>query len=306
MFTFSLSGPQFLAFYAGFALLLLLAYHRFRRSGGAADPARGVMLDALTADPYRIACLRAGPDEAVRVAVVNLIDRGLLVDAQGEGWQAAPNADAAVQRRPLDAVILGQCRAVPLSPDEIRADRRVRQAAAALESDLQGKGLLQGPVRLALQQQARWALLLLLAGLALARIAQAVLAGRSNVAFLAILGVVACIAALAMVPARQSDDGRRAMRTLEGLLGRLKGRADRLTRGGATNEAVLFAAVFGIYALPQDVFAFVEQAYPRPRGSDSGSSSGSDSGVGGGSSSDSGSSCGGGGGCGGCGGGGGD
>lgn len=293
MFPFSLNGPQFLAFYAGFALLLLLAYHRFRRSGSAADPARGVLLDALTADPYRIACLRGGTAEAVRVAVVNLIDRGLLVDAQGQGWQAAPKADPAVQRRPLDAVILGQCKAVPLSPDEILADRRVRQAAAALESDLQGQGLLQGPARLALQQQARWVVLLLLAGLALARIAQAVLAGRSNITFLAILAVVACIAALAMVPARQTDDGRRAMRTLEGLLGRLKGRADRLARGGATNEAVLFAAVFGIYALPQDAFGFVEQAYPRPRGSDSGSGSGS-------------SSCGGGGGCGGCGGGGGD
>lgn len=300
MFPFTLNGPQFLAFYAAFALAVLLLYHRLRRAGAAGDD-RGVMLDALTADPYRIACLRDGPDEAVRVAVVNLIDRGLLVDAKGNGWRASLQADPAVQRRSLDAVILGQCKAAPMSADDILADRAVRKAAAAIESDLQGKGLLQSAAALAARKRLRAVVLVLLAGVALARIALSLAAGHDNVEFLAIMAVVACVGALALPSARQTELGQRSLTSVQGLLGRLKGRADRLAPGGATNEAVLFAAVFGIHALPASAFAFVEQAYPKPK------DTGGGSGDGGGGSSDSGSSsCGGGGGCGGCGGGGGD
>ncbi len=302
MFPFTLTGPQFLVFYAGLAVLLLLAYRRVQHAATGSDDA-GVMLDALTADPYCIACLRDGPDEAVRVAVVNLIDRGLLVQGKGSGWRASLQGDPAVQRRPLDAAILGQCKAASMSPDDIMADRTVRKAAVVLEAHLQSQGLLQDAPALVLQARVRMGVLLLLAGLALARIAQAVLAGRNNITLLVILAVVACIAALSMKPARLTGKGRRSMSTLEGLLGRLKGRSDGLRPGGATNEAVLFAAVFGIHALPASAFAFVEETYPRPRpSSDSGGG-----GDGGSSSSDSGgSSCGGGGGCGGCGGGGGD
>ena len=182
----------------------------------------------------------------------------------------------------------------------------MQRAAAAIEADLQGKGLLQLPSALAAQKTLRLGALALLAGVALARIAQAVSAGRTNIELLAIMAVIACIGALAMKPGRLTARGQRSIQSLESLLGRLKSRASRLAPGGATNEAVLFAAVFGIHALPAEAFAFVEQTYPKPKPSESGGSGGD---GGGSSSGDSGgSSCGGGGGgsgCGGCGGGGG-
>jgi hypothetical protein len=75
---------------------------------------------------------------------------------------------------------------------------------------------------------------------------------------------------------------------------RLRGRAKTLASGGATNEALLLASVFGVSVLAGPAFGFVEQLFPRAnqRGGSCGSSCGSSSCGGGG--------CGGG--CGGCGG----
>lgn len=298
MLPFTLNGPQFLLFYALFAALVLLGWQRYRRAAPPGGDKAEPMLGSLTGDPYAIACLRGGPDEAVRVAVVNLIDRGLLVEAKAGHWRTSMKTEPALQRRPLDAMILAQCSASPMSPEAIVADRLVRQSAAVIESGLQGQGLLQTAAALARQKSVRRGVLGLLAGVALLRIVQALLAGRSNIEFLVIMALVACGLALAMAPARLTPSGRHALDALQALLGRLKDRARRLVPGGATSEAALFAAVFGIHALPEQAFAFVEQAYPRPKASDS-SSSGGDSGSSsdsGGSSCSSGSS-----GCGGCG-----
>jgi uncharacterized protein (TIGR04222 family) len=299
MFPFNLAGPAFLAFYAVFAVGVLVAYGVWLRRFGAA--AHGsVMIDALAADPYRIACLRAGPDEAVKLAVVNLIDRGLLADAQGEGWRATRKAEPGLQRRSLDRVVLGQCQAVPLSTPEMLADRAVRKAAAEVEADLQGKGLLLTTAQRRLHGTVRLGVVALLWGVAGLRVMQALSREQANIEFLAIGALVAGFVALALPRSPLTPAGRRALDSVTALMGRLKARANQLRPGGATNEAVLLAAVFGLYALPAAAFPFIEQAFPPPpRSGDSGGG-----GDGGGSSSD--SSCGGGGGCGGCGGGGGD
>jgi uncharacterized protein (TIGR04222 family) len=169
----------------------------------------------------------------------------------------------------------------------------VRVAAADLESHLRSLGLLMDPAAIASRAQARTAVLLLLAGVALARIVQALLAGRSNLMFLVIETFLACLIAYHLPKARLTESGQRALSALQTLLQRLKRRVDTLAPGGATNEAMLVAAMFGLYVLPAAAFPFVEQTFPRPKATDSG-----------GSSSDGGDSsgCGGGGGCGGCGG----
>lgn len=303
MFPFNLAGPSFLAFYALFAATVLIAYALWLRALGAPSGRDGsVTLDALTADPYRIACLRAGPDEAVKLAVVNLIDRDLLTHAKGTGWRATLKGDPGLQRRSLDRVVLGQCKAAPLSADEILADRTVQKAAAEIEADLQAKGLLFTTAQRARRHAVRRGVILLLAGVAGLRIIQALFNGQHNIGFLILLAAVACIMPV-LTQGRFTRQGRRALDSVTALMARLKGRADRLVPGGATNEVVLYAAVFGLYALPATTFAYVEQTFPRPRDTSGSGSSGSDSSS---SSSDGGSSCGGGGGgCGGCGGGGG-
>ncbi|MEN9627256.1 MAG: hypothetical protein RJA10_483 [Pseudomonadota bacterium] len=297
MFPFNLAGPAFLVFYAVFAVVVLVAYGVWLRHLGAAA-AGGVTIDSLTADPYRIACLRAGPDEAVKLAVVNLIDRGLLADARGEGWRATRKADPGLQRRSLDRVVLGQCQAVPLSADEVLADRAVRKAATEIEADLKGKGLLLTTPQRGLRGTVRLAVVALLWGLPALRLWQALSREQTHVEYLMMMAVVAGLIALALPREPLTPAGRRALQSVTSLLGRLKSRAEQIRPGGATNEAVLCAAAFGLYVLPAAAFPFIEQVYPQPaRGGDSGGG-----GDGGSSSSD--SSCGGGGGCGGCGGGG--
>ncbi len=308
MFPFTLDGPDFLAFYAAIAALAIVVHWLWHRIDASSD---GSSLDSLTADPYRIACLRSGPDEAVRLAMVNLVDRDLLTAAKGNTLRSTLKAEPAQQRRRLDRVILERCQASPMQPDEILADRGVRSTATELEAELEQRGLLRsGPQQAALLRSRKW-LLLALAGLALARMAQALLAGRSNILFLAMLTALVCIVILKLPTDRLSRSGRRTLDNLESLLKRLRSRADQLRPGGATNEAMLLAAVFGLHALPAAAFLFAHQAFPPPRqekGSDSGGGSGdSGSSCSSSSSSDGGSSCGGGGGgCGGCGGGGGD
>ena len=74
-FPFDLTGPQFLVFYPVFALgvAVLVRYWHIRRKA-TLEP----VLPRLT-DPCRIALLREGRREAVDVAVLSLIERGLPV-----------------------------------------------------------------------------------------------------------------------------------------------------------------------------------------------------------------------------------
>ena len=70
---FDLRGPEFLAFYVILGLAVTAAVVALRRR--AESPTRGV--GPLT-DYLRIAYLRAGPEEALRIATLALMDRGLL------------------------------------------------------------------------------------------------------------------------------------------------------------------------------------------------------------------------------------
>src|SRR5258708_29841492 len=74
MNVFDLPGPEFLLFYVLFgALVGVVAYAALRwTAGGEGTP------PALLGNPFQIACLRGGPSEAARIAVVSLADRGLL------------------------------------------------------------------------------------------------------------------------------------------------------------------------------------------------------------------------------------
>src|SRR5262244_1558246 len=71
---FDLRGPEFLFFYFCFSLVVIAAIAILRRRAES-GPAPKIDLG----DPYLIAYLRGGENEALRVAVVSLVDRGMLV-----------------------------------------------------------------------------------------------------------------------------------------------------------------------------------------------------------------------------------
>jgi uncharacterized protein (TIGR04222 family) len=295
VFPFNLTGPQFLAFYAALCAVALVVYwRRLSSSEGESTAAAGARIEHLTADPYQIACLRGGQQEAVRLAIVNLFDRDLLAN-EGARISATRKARPAALRLALDRAIIARCASSPALPGELLADPAVRAAAAEIEQGLRHKGLLLNDDERRSRLNALRMVLLLLGGIALARIWQALSHGRGNVLFLIVLACLACGLAYRLTERRKSRAGKQALSNLGTLMRRLKERASRLVPGGATNEAMLLAAVFGIYALPAQAFPFVEQTFPQPK---SQSSSGGD----GSSGSDGGSCGGGGGGCGGCGG----
>jgi uncharacterized protein (TIGR04222 family) len=291
---FSLAGPQFLLFYAVLAVVALSVYGYFLSTLGDAEAVP--KLTQLTADPYRIAILRADRDEAVRVAVVNLVDRGLLA-CSGTALSIGKNASADFVRRALDRAILQAC-ASRTSFGALLGDARVAAACADYEHELEADGLLYDASQRRTRVLALVAILLLLGGFGVARLLQALSRGQANVGFLIALGALVCWIAVRLARGHAAPAGRKALRSLETLTARVKNQVHRLRAGGATNEALLLAAVYGVYALPSSVFGFMENLFPKPRKSDTGSCGSSSCGSSGG-----GSCGGGGGGCGGCGGG---
>lgn len=93
-----LPGPQFLGFYVAFGTLVLILLYIVRSASEGGTPPK---ID--TSDPYLIAYLRGGKNEAARVATVSLIDRGLLKE-KGTTLVATDAAKAA--RRPIEKAVV--------------------------------------------------------------------------------------------------------------------------------------------------------------------------------------------------------
>ena len=95
-----LAGPDFLRFYALVALVTLGLLYVARASGEGGPAPR---ID--TGDPYLVAVLRGGRREALKVATIALIDRGLLqADPSTRTVAAVPGRTQ--PRHPLEQALL--------------------------------------------------------------------------------------------------------------------------------------------------------------------------------------------------------
>ena len=297
MFPFTLPGPSFLAFLVVFTVAVVLVYSLFVRFVAArgGPPPR---LNELASNPYQVAYLRGGFAELVQVAVFNLCDRDLL-SVVGRKLKRGAQGDAPV-RQPIDKAILSACKDFRDAATLV-ANPEVRNASQSYEEALRAQGLLLGEGQQRLVRWGRYVALALILGLAGVRLSQALSRGQHNLFGLVFVTAFAVLLVYLVSRGRITATGRNALQALTALLKRGNG-AQRLRPGGSTNEALLWAAVFGVFALPSTAFGFIHDLYPRPASSTG--SGGSDGGSCGSSSScSSGSSgCGGGGGCGGCGG----
>src|SRR5688572_6470436 len=97
---FDLPGPQFLAFYAALGLVVVVLVSILRRMAES-----GPVPKVDVSDPYLIAYLRGGENEALRVATVSLVDRGLLI-AEDENLRAKKNVSLDGVRRPIEKALL--------------------------------------------------------------------------------------------------------------------------------------------------------------------------------------------------------
>lgn len=292
------TGPQFLVFYAAFGLAVVALAYAFRPDRHASETASPID----PTDAYAIAFLRAGSNEAVRVATLSLVDRGLLevtdaADKKHEPELLAQRDARDKVRRPIEMAILEHFSG-RLAADTVFGTTKTDTAIDQYRERLESQGLLpteadrQG--RLTTKRIA-WGALWLVAG---ARLLQAAANQQSNVFFLIALAAIFSWTVLRVVDRPRTGAGDRALAELKALFAGLRAGVDRLSPGGATNEMALVAAVYGLGTLPDERFPFVRKLYRRATAARS-SGAACGSGCGGGGGGDGGDGCGGG--CGGCG-----
>lgn len=290
---FALRGPPFLVFFLLISAIgCTVMYFTVRgRLFGSGRPMSG---DAyrLLRDPYLVAYLRGGFGETLQTLVFSLHQRKLLSDS-GSMLAATGSKDSLrAIRNPLEVAVLTAL-ATPGTLAQLLADGILKSTVESCAAPLREAGLLADVAEMRRRLPA-----LLLAGGGLTAIASiklqvALEGGHHNVAFLVILLLVSLAVVFAIFKRRRTPAGEQALTDQQSLLARLQDRVKRLAADGATNEAVLVAATFGLTALPNQAYPFAARLRKEVAKQNNSSSD---------SSSGCGSSCGGGGGCGGCGG----
>ena len=292
---FDLRGPEFLLFYIGLSVLVIIACLIVRLQLESANAPR---IDL--SDPLLIAYLRGGHTEAMRVAVVSLIDRGLLV-CTGTRLQTAKHARAETVRRPIEKALLSKF----ASSNEVTSmfdDSQLQTMCYEYEETLRRVRLLPDDFITGVRSTIFGCAILILGGIGVIKLIVAFSRGRTNVGFLFILIIVAIVIAAKLSFPRLTQSGKNMLADLRNLYSGLRDRSSFLKPGGATLEPMMLAAVFGVGALAGEGFAYTRSLFPRAlKTTNSSSCAGS---CGSSCGSTCGSSCGGGGcggGCGGCG-----
>jgi uncharacterized protein (TIGR04222 family) len=292
-----LSGPNFLIFYCLLGLLILGVMYLLRRFIETGPVPR---IDY--SDPYLIAYLRGGELETMRVAAISLIDRGLLI-LSDRRLELVNDKAIDLVRRPVEAAVLRRAQSTN-DLSRFFDSRTIRRTTVDYKATLERLRLL--PDKQIAQRRVLLlsAMLAILVGFAFASTVAATMRGRHNIAFLVLVTAIFCGIAIRQYNPFRTALGDTVLADLKTLFQSLKSRAPMIRAGGATGEAALLMAVFGINALPGATFPAVRQFEDRRRSNLTSCGAGhgchgchscsSSSCCGGGSSG-----CGGGGGCGG-------
>lgn len=297
---FDWSGPWFLLAYLIFGVLVYYLARELLIRQELRNPHAQL---SLADDPYRIAFLRGGALEAVKIAAIVLVDRGLL-RADGPLLETASTDSLRFASHDIERDVLRLYLGRQGHSKELAAQAEMLPSCRAYQETLTQQELLVGPPLLRRRARITWPAHWLLLTVAAVKAVIAISRQHYNLLFLALLLAVFLLMLRGLRTQAISWSAQRLLTDLRMLFGRLNLRASRLQAGSSSSSAdmALLAAIFGLGALPLSVYAYVAQLYPVPRhSSDSSSGSTGDSSSGGGD----GGGDGGGSGCGGCGGGGG-
>jgi len=186
---FDFYGPQFLVFYIAFSIFVFIVTAIARRFVDRAVIDRPVDPAQVVSDPYLIAYLRGGAPEAARVAAISLVDRELL-SVTGSKLKAHDHVKKDHARHPLEQQILLKYKNAGEASDMF-ADGNIRNACDAYEAKLRELGLLPDHRVTAARKALYLVMAAVLALVSIIKIVVALSRGRSNVAFLIILTVIA-------------------------------------------------------------------------------------------------------------------
>lgn len=260
-----------MSFYVVFGVAIIVAAYLYWHT-------RTMRADVpVLTNPYEIAYLRGGPSEAIRVAVIGLIERGVLTADERQVVRAYDGCEPAIAD-PFERKIAEWFDIRGTAETAANSDY-LKELLQPIRERLEPEGLIVNEELSAVRNWLIGAVLSSLWIVSMTKIAIALGRGKHNVLFLIVLTVIATIIAMtALYSGDRTAAGDIALRRL---------RVFHLAKLGLNpsgNEILLYAAVFGASAAP-----LLANPYQRPPGE-----SGSSGGCGGGDG------CGGG--CGGCGG----
>ena len=284
---FDLRGPEFLLFYVILGVLVTVAVMVLRRRS---EPLVFTSAGSLT-DYLKIAYLRGGADEALRVATVALIDRG-LVEVVGEDTLHAVPANVPGRLQRTEERLLENCKA-PTRASALLSDASLRATVSVeCEPSLMQAGLLPDDRVKASRLWLLFVALVFLAFVAFLKVLVALGRGRTNIEFLIVAAVIFGVVVYRVANPFRTAAGEAMLADLRMLFSALRERARSMRAPTGGNDIALLAAVFGTASLPVS-FGYIDKLFRKPprEGSSSCGSGGSSCGGG----------CGGGG-CGGCGG----
>jgi uncharacterized protein (TIGR04222 family) len=271
------TGPEFLVFFPVYALSIWGAQEWAQRCLEESD----APLPRLT-DPYAIGYLRAGAKGALQVAVVSLVQRGLLLVAGDQLVRESQTAPEGIN--PLEGAVLEAASARQKPLELVRDPRIVGCCLRTIKPQLLNDFLIPDERQ---KIRRRWigaGAVALVLGLALVKILVALSRGRTNIGFLIVESALLTLPPLHTMRRVPTQKGTEVLNSLAGLFGHLRRRPDSWL-GLEQPELVMLTAVFGTSAAPPAAQEFLRKMSSTPQ------SGGCGSGCGGG----------GGGGCGGCG-----
>jgi uncharacterized protein (TIGR04222 family) len=291
---FDMRGPEFLAVYLLVSVVgLIVLYAVSRRASSESLQLPSGDARRLLRDPYLLAYLRGGARQTLQTVAFSLSERGLLSVSKwgliAGGSREAPHAVT----HPLEVAVRAECKSLRKIGKLLR-DKRLKRMAEDSAAPLKEWGLIADDAEYARRLPVFLAVAGALLAMSVLKISVALQAGHSNIGFLVVLTVAALVAAIVIFRRRRTSAGDRALADQRTLFAQLKGRVKQLAARGATHEAVLIAAAFGLAALPGAAYPFADEVRRQAQYGAAGCGAGSaGDGSGGGNS----------GGCGGCGGG---
>src|SRR5262245_4002876 len=258
---FELRGPEFLLFYFCFSLVVIIAIAVLRRRAES-GPAPKIDLG----DPYLIAYLRGGENEALRVAVVSLVDRGMLV-MDDQTIYRADHVTGGMAKNPVEYEVLKKFGA-PDNAASVFKDGVLKSAFQPYRDRLENAGLMpDSEVRQARLKR----LLLALTALGIVGVIkiQIGLSLGRPVGFLVVMMIVAMVIAAVSSFPRLTARGKATLEDITNLYSGLRSQVYSFSPGSASAELAMYAAVFGVAALATTPFGYAQTLFPRATGSSS-------------------------------------
>lgn len=255
---FQWSPWPYALFYLAAAVVISLMVRIIQRRREIED---SVHRAAPIGDPYLIALLRGGSPELLRVAIVSLIDRGLLT-VDGEAVQTTAAGRAAKPGRRIERQLL-EFFEERRESREVFASPMFDATVAENEAELARMHLM--PTREV--QDARWKLFraaaVVLLCFPIARVLMTRVDTGEEIFFLAFLPFGAIAMLLPAALRRRTAGGDAFVGEVRNLFQSLKLRAPQFRDGAPTPELVMLAAVWGVAILPKESFPWVRELFPK-------------------------------------------